>query len=84
MIRGAGSVTVDVASAFSDPDNDTLTYNALSIDPDRVAVARTGSQLTLTPDLPGLAEVRVRATDPGRLERGAVLVGHRCVGQPGL
>ncbi len=67
IIRGAGSVTVDVASAFSDPDNDTLTYNALSIDPDRVAVARTGSQLTLTPDLPGLAEVRVRATDPDGL-----------------
>ena len=55
-------MTVDVASAFSDPDNNTLTYNALSSDPDRVAVTRTGSQLTLTPDLPGLAVVMVRAT----------------------
>ncbi len=67
MIRGAGSVTVNVASAFSEPDNQTLTYNALSSDTDRVAVALTGSQLTLTPGLPGLAEVMVRATDPSGL-----------------
>ena len=67
VIRGAGPVTVDVASAFSDPDNDTLTYTALSVDPARVAASLAGSMLTLTPDLPGLAEVTVRAVDPGGL-----------------
>ena len=70
MLRGADAVTVNVASEFSDPDNDTLTYNALSSDPDRVAVTRTGSQLTLTPGLPGLAVVTVRATDGGGLSVG--------------
>ena len=70
MLRGADAVTVNVASEFSDPDNDTLTYNALSSDPDRVAVTRTGSQLTLTPGLPGLAVVTVRATDGGGLSAG--------------
>ena len=53
MLRDAAAVRVDVASAFSDPDNDTLTYNALSSDPDRVSVTRTGSQLTLTPGAAG-------------------------------
>ena len=61
------AVTVDVASAFSDPDNDTLTYKALSSDTDRVAVSLTGSQLTLTPVVPGLVEVTVRAADPNGL-----------------
>ena len=70
MLRGADAVTVNVASEFSDPDNDTLTYKALSSDPDRVAVTRTGSQLTLTPGLPGLAVVTVRATDGGGLSAG--------------
>ena len=70
MLRGADAVTVNVASEFSDPDNDTLTYNALSSDPDRVAVTRTGSQLTLTPGLPGLAVVTVRATDGDGLSAG--------------
>ena len=59
-----------MASEFSDPDNDTLTYKALSSDPDRVAFTRTGSQLTLTPGLPGLAVVTVRATDGGGLSAG--------------
>ena len=70
MLRGTDAVTVNVASEFSDPDNDTLTYKALSSDPDRVAVTRTGSQLTLTPGLPGLAVVTVRATDGGGLSAG--------------
>ena len=70
MLRGADAVTVNVASEFSDPDNDTLTYNAMSSDPDRVAITRTGSQLTLTPGLPGLAVVTVRATDGGGLSAG--------------
>ena len=60
---GDAAVTFDVASAFSDPDNDTLTYTVLSSDPDRVEVSLTGSMLTLTPKLPGLVVVTVRAVD---------------------
>ena len=67
LIGGAGAVTADVANSFSDPENDTLTYTALSNDPDRVAVTRTGSQLRLTPGWPGPAMVAVRATDPSGL-----------------
>ena len=61
------AVTIDVSSAFNDPDDDTLTYAALSSDPERVAVSMTGSSLTLTPVSPILATVTVRATDPGGL-----------------
>ncbi len=67
ILRGAAAVMVNFASAFSEPDNETLTYNAISSDTDRVTVTLTGSQLTLTPGLPGFAEVAVRATDPSGL-----------------
>ena len=68
MIRGAAAVTIDVASVFSDPDqNDTLTYTALSSDPDRLDISLTGSMLTLTPRLPGLVVATVRATDSSGL-----------------
>ena len=61
------AVTIDVSGAFDDPDDDTLTYAALSSDPERIAVGMTGSSLTLSPVSPVLATVTVRATDPGGL-----------------
>ena len=67
LLRGAAPETVDVASAFSDPDNDALTYQALSSAPDRLTITRTGSQLSLTPRAPGRAVVTARATDGGGL-----------------
>ena len=67
ILRGGSAVTVSFESAFSEPDDETLTYNAMSSDTDRVTVTRTGSQLTLTPGLPGFAEVTVRAADPSGL-----------------
>ena len=63
MATGGAAVTIDVASAFSDPDNDTLTYTALSSDTDRVEVTVSGSMLTLTPEAPGIVTVAVRAVD---------------------
>ena len=63
LAPGGAAVTFDVADAFSDPDNNTLTYTALSSDPDRVEVSLTGSMLTLTPKLPSLVMVLVRAVD---------------------
>ena len=67
MTLDDAALTIDVASAFSDPDNDTLTYAALLSNPDQVEVALTGSMLTLTPEGPGLVVVAVRATDSGGL-----------------
>ena len=64
---GAAAVSIDLSSVFSDPDNNTLSYSALSSNTDRVSLSRTGSMLTLTPGAPGTAEVTVRATDPDGL-----------------
>ena len=66
LTLGDDPVTFDVASAFSDVaalDNNTLTYTALSSDPDRLEVSLTGSKLTLAPEAPGLVVVTVRAVD---------------------
>ena len=65
---GGAAVTIDLASAFTDPDDDVLTYGVRLIGSDRVTTALTGSQLTLTPVAPGTATMRVRATDPGGLK----------------
>ena len=64
---GAAAVSIDLSSVFSDPDNNTLSYSALSSNTDRAALSRTGSMLTLTPGAPGTATVTVRATDPDGL-----------------
>ena len=60
-------MTIDLSSVFSDPDNNTLTYSALSSNTARASLSQTGSMLTLTPGAPGTAEVTVRATDPDGL-----------------
>ena len=60
-----GAVTVNVASAFRDPDGDLLTYGATS---SNVAVARvnlSGSTMTVTPVAAGTATITVTATDVG-------------------
>ena len=60
----AATVTLNMASAFTDPDTtDTLTYALLPNDSDRVTVSLSGSTLTLTPRAPGRVAVKVRATD---------------------
>ena len=61
---GSAAVTLDLADTFDDPDNDTLTYSALSSNTARASLSRTGSMLTLTPGAPGTAQVTVRAADP--------------------
>ena len=63
----AAPVTIDMATKFTDPDNDTLTYTAASSDTVRLAIARNGSMATLTPGSPGRALVTLYATDPGGL-----------------
>ena len=61
------AVTVDVASAFRDPDVDLLTYRATSSAPAVAAVAVLGSTVTVTPAAEGTATVTVTATDAGGL-----------------
>lgn len=61
------NVTVNVASNFSDPDGNTLSYSAASSD-DAVATASTsGSSVTINGVAAGSATVTVTASDPGGL-----------------
>ena len=64
---GDDAVDIDLANVFDDPDDDTLTYEAVSSDPDRLAITRSGSVVTLTPGSPGRAVVTLRAIDPDGL-----------------
>ena len=58
---------VDVSGAFTDPDDDALTYTASSSSPQVVTVSAVGSRVTLTAVGEGAAAIRVTATDPGGL-----------------
>ena len=60
---GGDAITIDLAGKFSDPENETLTYAAVTGD-DQVEISITDSELTVTPGPPTLAEVVVRAVDP--------------------
>ncbi len=60
---GADPVSVDVASAFRDPDRDELTYAASSSAGDVAAAAVEGSVVTVTPVGAGTAVVTVTAAD---------------------
>ena len=62
-----GAVQVYMSQAFVDPDGDELRYTATSSAPDSVRVFATGGLLTLTAVNPGVAVIRVTATDPDGL-----------------
>ena len=59
--------SVDVASYFSDPDGEALTYAAVSSNRDIATASATGSTVTVTRVSPGVGLVWVTATDPGGL-----------------
>ncbi len=64
---GADAGNIDLEDVFDDPDDDTLTYEAVSSDPDRLAITRSNAQLTITPGSPGRVVVRLRTIDPDGL-----------------
>ena len=64
---GAAAVNIDLEDVFDDPDDDTLTYEAVSSDPDRLTITRSNAQVTITPGSPGRVVVRLRAIDPDGL-----------------
>ena len=67
LVAGLGAVTIDLASIFTDPDSDALTYSVVSSDPNRLGVTLSGTEVTLTPGSPGWSAVWARVTDPGGL-----------------
>lgn len=61
------SGSVDVASSFSDPDADPLSYGAASSDAGIATVSTSDSEVTVTGVAAGSAAVTVTATDTGGL-----------------
>ena len=59
--------TVDVSGAFTDPDDDPLTYAAESEPTGVATVDVSGSEVTVTGVAPGSVTITVTATDPGDL-----------------
>ena len=65
LYEGFASATIDLAPVFSDPDGDNLSYTAVSGNPAVVAVAVSGTILTITEAGPGISAIAVTATDDG-------------------
>ena len=81
---GAAAVNIDLEDVFDDPDDDTLSYEAVSSDPDRLAITRSGSA---GDDHAGLAGPRGGevARDRSRWpERHRLIFGHGLSGEQRL
>ena len=81
LLVGATAVVVDVAGAFDDPDDDTLTYAASSSVTSVATLSRSGSMITITPASAGRTIITVTATDASGSntsvsQRFTVTVGH--------
>ena len=68
------AVTVDVSTAFRDPDGDLLTYTARSSDRGVADVSASGSAVTIRPLAAGWASVRVTARDPNGLTASQIIL----------
>ena len=64
---GASAHEVDVASYFTDPDGDALTYQARSSEETVATVSTAGSTVSVTPQAKGTATITVTAADSGGL-----------------
>ncbi|WFA22647.1 RTX toxin [Paenibacillus mucilaginosus] len=63
VMIGAGPVTVDLTSVFSDSNGDSLTLQAVAADPGIAAVSLTGKQVQITPLAGGSTTVTITAED---------------------
>ncbi len=61
------SAVINLASFFTDPDNDALRYTATSDNTDVATTSVSGSDVTVAGEAPGTATITVTATDPGGL-----------------
>ena len=68
LVGGGAVRTLDVSTAFSDPDGDTLSYTAASSDTAVATASIMGSSLSITPLMAGTANITVTAEDPGGLQ----------------
>ena len=66
-LTAGASATIDLTSAFTDPDSDALTYGATSSNTAVATVSVSGSVLTISAVAAGNATVTATATDPGGL-----------------
>ena len=67
-LRAGGVRSVNVASAFEDPDDDPLTFEATSSDALVATASATGLSVRVSAVWPGTVEVTVTAEDPGGLQ----------------
>ena len=67
LAPGGDAVDIDLEDVFDDPDDDALTYEAISSYPARLSITRSNAQVTITPGSPGRVVVRLRAIDPDGL-----------------
>ena len=65
--EGGAVAALDLAPYFEDRDGDTLTYAAVSSDPNVAGVAVAGAMLTVTPVGYGSASIEITARDRGGL-----------------
>ena len=63
LTTGESAIQIDVASNFSDPDNDTLIYFVNSNNSSVATATASGSQITITPVGAGTATITVTAND---------------------
>ena len=66
-VAAGQTVTVNVASYFTDPDGDALTFSATSSNAGTASVSVSGSVVTVTAAARGVATVTVTARDSGGL-----------------
>jgi len=66
-VVGGANLVIDVRNRFRDPDGDTLSYTAVSLNPRIATVVSSSSRVTVTPVAAGTVTVRVTATDPANL-----------------
>ena len=66
-VHSGEMVGVDISSYFSDPDGDSLSYEAVSSDPATAGVAVYGDTVAISGVARGEATITVTATDPGGL-----------------